>query len=138
MILAHRGGNTTTHGSDDRIITCFLTEMDGIYSSPIEHVFIIGVTREKHRLDPAVIRPGRLDIHLEIQLPDQESRWKILQGTLSKMPHHLNEQEQKEIVNRLQGCSTSEIINHCREAAIACIRRKGQVIVMGDFGFSMM
>jgi len=61
-----------------------LTEMDGVGSK--KNVFIIGATNRPDQIDPALLRPGRLDQLIYIPLPDEPSRLSILKATLRKSP----------------------------------------------------
>jgi vesicle-fusing ATPase len=53
-----------------------LAKLDGIQS--LGNVLVIGMTNRKELLDPALLRPGRLEVHIEIPLPDREGRREIL------------------------------------------------------------
>merc|ERR1712158_268560 len=61
-----------------------LTEMDGMGSK--KNVFIIGATNRPDIIDPAILRPGRLDQLIYIPLPDDGSRTSILKSNLRKTP----------------------------------------------------
>ncbi len=65
-------------GAGDRVINQILTEMDGMGSK--KSVFIIGATNRPDIIDPAVLRPGRLDQLIYIPLPDEQSRTNILKS----------------------------------------------------------
>ena len=56
-------------GAADRVINQILTEMDGMSSK--KNVFIIGATNRPDIIDPAILRPGRLDQLIYIPLPDE-------------------------------------------------------------------
>ena len=71
-------------GAADRVLNQLLTEMDGM--SPKKSVFLIGATNLPDILDPAVLRPGRLDQLIYIPLPDEKSRHSILRAALRKSP----------------------------------------------------
>lgn len=71
-------------GAADRVINQILTEMDGMSSK--KNVFIIGATNRPDIIDPAVLRPGRLDQLIYIPLPDLPSRIAILKAVLRKSP----------------------------------------------------
>merc|ERR1711966_351170 len=71
-------------GAGDRVINQILTEMDGMGSK--KSVFIIGATNRPDIIDPAVLRPGRLDQLIYIPLPDEGSRLNILKSVLRKSP----------------------------------------------------
>lgn len=71
-------------GAADRVINQILTEMDGMSSK--KNVFIIGATNRPDIIDPAILRPGRLDQLIYIPLPDEKSRISILKANLRKSP----------------------------------------------------
>lgn len=96
-IAKARGGNVGDGGgAADRVINQILTEMDGMSSK--KNVFIIGATNRPDIIDPAILRPGRLDQLIYIPLPDEKSRISILKANLRKSPisqvtlllHHLH------------------------------------------------
>merc|ERR1719159_1292697 len=84
-IAKSRGGTSgDAGGASDRVINQILTEMDGMGSK--KSVFIIGATNRPDIIDPAVLRPGRLDQLIYIPLPDEGSRMNILKSVLRKSP----------------------------------------------------
>ncbi|NXB10970.1 TERA ATPase, partial [Cnemophilus loriae] len=84
-IAKARGGNIGDGGgAADRVINQILTEMDGM--STKKNVFIIGATNRPDIIDPAILRPGRLDQLIYIPLPDEKSRVAILKANLRKSP----------------------------------------------------
>merc|ERR1712037_901733 len=85
-IAKARGGSSggDAGGAADRIINQVLTEMDGMGAK--KNVFIIGATNRPDIIDPAVMRPGRLDQLIYIPLPDEDSRKSILKSNLRKSP----------------------------------------------------
>ncbi|XP_023228643.1 transitional endoplasmic reticulum ATPase isoform X1 [Centruroides sculpturatus] len=84
-IAKARGGNVgDAGGAADRVINQILTEMDGMSSK--KNVFIIGATNRPDIIDPAILRPGRLDQLIYIPLPDEKSRQSILKANLRKSP----------------------------------------------------
>jgi SpoVK/Ycf46/Vps4 family AAA+-type ATPase len=60
-----------------------LSKLDGIEA--LENVLLIGMTNKKELLDPALLRPGRLEVHIEIPLPDANGRREILQILFGKL-----------------------------------------------------
>merc|ERR1711976_668372 len=66
------GGGGDAGGAGDRVINQILTEMDGIEDK--KNVFVIGATNRPDILDPAILRPGRLDLKIYSPTSDSESR----------------------------------------------------------------
>ena len=84
-IAGQRGGSSGDGGgAADRVINQILTEIDGVGSK--KNVFVIGATNRPDIIDPALMRPGRLDQLIYIPMPDLESRLSILKATLRKSP----------------------------------------------------
>lgn len=71
-------------GAADRVLNQLLTEMDGMTAK--KTVFIIGATNRPDIIDPALLRPGRLDQLIYIPLPDDASRLQIFKACLRKSP----------------------------------------------------
>eukprot|EP00939_MAST-03C_sp_MAST-3C-sp1_P002679 g2679.t1 len=81
-IAVKRGGFSGDHGVSNRIVNQLLTEMDGIGKR--KNVFVIGATNRPDTLDPAILRPGRLDQKIYIPMPDKMARLSILRAQLRK------------------------------------------------------
>merc|ERR1719420_440295 len=84
--IAKTRGSGGAGGSEagDRVINQILTEIDGVGAR--KNVFVIGATNRPDILDPAVMRPGRLDQLIYIPLPDLDSRISIFRAALRKSP----------------------------------------------------
>jgi transitional endoplasmic reticulum ATPase len=72
-----RGRFQNDSGVSDRVVGQLLTELDGLQDCP--NVLLIGATNRPEVLDPALLRAGRLDLQIKVDLPDQLSRLAILQ-----------------------------------------------------------
>merc|ERR1711975_185697 len=84
-IASARGGSSGDGGgAADRVINQLLTEIDGVGAK--KNVFIIGATNRPDIIDPALMRPGRLDQLVYIPLPDEPSRLGVLTANLRKSP----------------------------------------------------
>jgi transitional endoplasmic reticulum ATPase len=84
-IAKARGGSLgDAGGAGDRVLNQILTEMDGMNAK--KNVFVIGATNRPDQIDPALLRPGRLDQLIYIPLPDEPSRMAILKSTTRKSP----------------------------------------------------
>jgi len=114
---ARGGGVGDAGGSADRILNQLLTEMDGIGAK--KQVFVIGATNRPDILDPALMRPGRLDQLIYIPLPDKESRLSILQAKLRHSPvsPDVSLNEIAERTENFSGADLAEIVQRaCKEA----------------------
>lgn len=111
------GGGSSEAG--DRVINQILTEIDGVGAR--KNVFVIGATNRPDILDPAVIRPGRLDQLIYIPLPDFKSRLAIFQASLRKAP--LDPAVDMEVLARsTHGFSGADISEICTTASKLAIR----------------
>lgn len=79
-----RGKFNGDSGVSDRVVGQLLTELDGLQGCP--NVLLVGATNRPDALDPALMRAGRLDLQLKIDLPDANSRLAILQVHNSDRP----------------------------------------------------
>ncbi|MBD2020302.1 AAA family ATPase [Leptolyngbya sp. FACHB-36] len=71
-----RGSFQSDSGVSDRVVGQLLTELDGLQECP--NVLLVGATNRPEALDPALLRAGRLDLQLKVDLPDEASRLAIL------------------------------------------------------------
>ncbi|KAK4356343.1 hypothetical protein RND71_025314 [Anisodus tanguticus] len=102
-------------GAADRVLNQLLTEMDGMNAK--KTVFIIGATNRPDIIDPALLRPGRLDQLIYIPLPDEDSRHQIFKACLRKSPLS------KDIdLRATQGFSRVDITEICQRAFKYAIR----------------
>ncbi|XP_038689343.1 vesicle-fusing ATPase [Tripterygium wilfordii] len=82
-ICKSRGSTRDGTGVHDSIVNQLLTKIDGVES--LNNVLLIGMTNRKDLLDEALMRPGRLEVQIEISLPDENGRLQILQIHTNKM-----------------------------------------------------
>ncbi|XP_010272453.1 PREDICTED: vesicle-fusing ATPase-like [Nelumbo nucifera] len=82
-ICKSRGSTRDGTGVHDSIVNQLLTKIDGVES--LNNVLLIGMTNRRDLLDEALLRPGRLEVQVEISLPDENGRLQILQIHTSKM-----------------------------------------------------
>ncbi|MCF8108316.1 MAG: CDC48 family AAA ATPase [Desulfohalobiaceae bacterium] len=118
-LLAARGAGAESRVAE-RVLSQFLAEFDGI--EELKGVFVLGATNRKDLLDPAVLRPGRFDEHLEVPLPDEESRREIFQVHLRHKPLPPDVDIQ-DLAAQSEGLSGAEIASVCSRAALAGVRR---------------
>ena len=97
----------------------FLAEIDGF--KPLGNIKIIGCTNRKDILDPAVVRPGRLDRLIEVPIPDKEGLAQIFKIHTKSMSLG-KDVKYSEMADRLEGFSGAEIRAVCTEAGYFAIR----------------
>ncbi|XP_049848480.1 transitional endoplasmic reticulum ATPase-like [Schistocerca gregaria] len=106
-------------GAADRVINQLLTEMDGLEAK--KTVFIIGATNRPDVIDPALMRPGRLDQLVYIPLPDLPSRISVFKAVLRKTPVS-KDVDIEYLASRLEGYSGADITEICNVACKLAIR----------------
>lgn len=92
-------------------VNSFLAEMDGFEGN--DQVFVVGATNHKDKMDPALIRPGRLSRHIYVPLPKSlEDRKEILLLYLNKalMKHNMTEEELQKLAKVTKGFSPADIM----------------------------
>uniref|UniRef100_A0A671PBM3 Transitional endoplasmic reticulum ATPase n=1 Tax=Sinocyclocheilus anshuiensis TaxID=1608454 RepID=A0A671PBM3_9TELE len=116
---ARGGGAGDAGGAADRVINQILTEMDGMTNK--KNVFIIGATNRPDIIDPAILRPGRLDQLIYIPLPDMPSRSAILRANLRKSP--IAKDVDLAYLSRItEGFSGADLTEICQRACKLAIR----------------
>ncbi len=70
--------------SSEKVVNQLLTELDGV--EELENVIVIAATNRKDLIDPALLRPGRIDAHVELPMPDEETRKEIFRVHMKEMP----------------------------------------------------
>eukprot|EP00735_Rhodelphis_limneticus_P013894 TRINITY_DN7856_c0_g1::TRINITY_DN7856_c0_g1_i1::g.23808::m.23808 TRINITY_DN7856_c0_g1::TRINITY_DN7856_c0_g1_i1::g.23808 ORF type:complete len:803 (-),score=249.15,sp/P54774/CDC48_SOYBN/80.67/0.0,AAA/PF00004.24/1e-47,AAA/PF00004.24/1.5e-46,CDC48_N/PF02359.13/4.5e-23,AAA_22/PF13401.1/1.2e+03,AAA_22/PF13401.1/1.5e-05,AAA_22/PF13401.1/0.0031,RuvB_N/PF05496.7/1.2e-05,RuvB_N/PF05496.7/9.2e-06,AAA_16/PF13191.1/1.6e-05,AAA_16/PF13191.1/0.00044,AAA_17/PF13207.1/2.1e-05,AAA_17/PF13207.1/0.00078,AAA_33/PF1 len=106
-------------GAADRVINQILTEMDGVGVK--KNVFFIGATNRPDIIDPAIIRPGRLDQLIYIPLPDEPSRLAIFKSSLRKSP--IAPDVDLSVIARVtKGFSGADLTEICQRACKLAIR----------------
>ncbi|KAK9720430.1 transport between ER and Golgi ATPase protein [Basidiobolus ranarum] len=85
-ICKQRGGKNDGTGVGDSVVNQLLAKMDGV--EQLNNILIIGMTNRLDMIDEALLRPGRLEVHMEIGLPDEKGRFQILKIHTAKMRQH--------------------------------------------------
>ncbi len=119
-------------GNDEREQTLnqILAEMDGF--SGHEAVIVLAATNRPDVLDPALLRPGRFDRHVTLELPDREAREAILKVHTKSMPL-APDVNLKTLASATPGFSGADLKNLVNEAAMAAARAGANAIDMRDF-----
>ncbi|CAE6481743.1 unnamed protein product [Rhizoctonia solani] len=85
-ICKQRGSTNNGTGVGDSVVNQLLSKMDGV--DQLNNILIIGMTNRKDMIDEALLRPGRLEVHMEISLPDEQGRLQILNIHTASMRKH--------------------------------------------------
>ena len=112
--------------SSDRLVTTFLVEMDGFArksQSAEETVIVLATTSKRDSLDPAILRPGRLDLHIEVPLPDLEARSDFIIKYLEhNKGFHLEVDEIMKLLDETEGFTFADLDALFREATLTALR----------------
>jgi len=118
-IAPSRGRHTTDSGVSEKVLSQFLTELDGLEVK--KDIIVIAATNRPDILDPALIRPGRIDRILLVPAPDEDGREKILKIFTKGMPLAANI-DLNELNKQLDGFSGADVETLCREAGMIALR----------------
>jgi transitional endoplasmic reticulum ATPase len=117
--LAPRRGQSGDSGVADRVVAALLTELDGV--RPMRDVVVLGATNRPELLDPALLRPGRLERLVYVPPPDSEARTAILRSTARNTPL-ADDIDLTEVAAGLDGYSAADCAALLREAALTAMR----------------
>lgn len=113
--VARKRGTTVQSSSTEQTLNQILVEMDGFEKNT--NIIIIAATNRPDVLDPAILRPGRFDRRVVLDLPDIEGRIQILKIHASNKPL-AKDVDLKNVAKRTVGFSGADIENMLNEAAI--------------------
>jgi len=112
-------GTAFDSGVTERIVSQILTEIDGL--EELKNVVVVAATNRPDMVDPALLRPGRLERFIYIRPPDQSERELIFDIHLKGKPFAADI-DVKDLANRAQGYVGADIEAICHEAAIIALR----------------
>jgi len=118
------------HDEREQTLNQILVEMDGFEKH--DKVVVIAATNRPDILDPALLRPGRFDRRVILDLPDLRGREEILKIHTRKMPL-ANDVNLKRIAERTPGLSGADLENLVNEAAILAARKNKKVVSQQEF-----
>jgi transitional endoplasmic reticulum ATPase len=117
--LAPRRGQSTDSGVADRVVAALLTELDG--AEPLRDVIVVGATNRPDLIDPALLRPGRLERLVYVPPPDAGARADILRAAGRNTPL-ADDVDLDALGAELQGYSAADCAAVLREAALTAMR----------------
>lgn len=109
---------TSTTSVTDTVVAALLTELDGVAERG--SVAVIGATNRPDLVDPALLRSGRFETHIELHLPDVEARRALLD--ITDVPFD-EDVDLGRLADLTQGLSFADITGMLREAALGALRR---------------
>ena len=115
------GGGT---GVGDSVVNQLLSKLDGV--DQLNNILLIGMTNRKDMIDDALLRPGRLEVHMEISLPDEDGRLQILAihtNSMSKSGTLDRDVNLEDLARRSKNFSGAEINGLVRSAASWALNR---------------
>ncbi|MFD9546894.1 AAA family ATPase [Nocardia salmonicida] len=118
--LAPRRGQSSDSGVSDRVVAALLTELDGV--EPLRDVVVVGATNRPELIDPALLRPGRLDRLVFVPPPDGPARLEILRTAGRSVPL-AEDVDLTALAEDLDGYSAADCAALLREAALSALRR---------------
>ena len=132
-ISGSRGAHASSESSSDRIVASLLTEMDGVDKA--SHVVIVAATNRPDSIDPALLRPGRLDRLVYVGPPNLSARRRILELRTARMAT-TPDVDLDEIARLTDGCSGAEVAAVCQEAGIRALSESMDTTAVSQRHFS--
>ncbi|HEY0806915.1 MAG TPA: AAA family ATPase, partial [Pseudonocardiaceae bacterium] len=117
--LAPRRGQSGDTGVADRVVAALLTELDGV--QPLRDVVVLGATNRPELVDPALLRPGRLERLIYVPPPDASARTAILTSSSRNTPL-ADDVNLADVAGSLDGYSAADCAALLREAALTAMR----------------
>ena len=108
-----------SHEVTERVVSQLLTELDGLTENP--NLVVLAATNRREAIDPALLRPGRLESHIEIPGPDEEARRKILSVHAGDKPL-ADDIDLDALAAELDGFTGADIEALVRSASMRAIR----------------
>lgn len=123
------GGGIAGNDEREQTLNQLLTEMDGFDSS--KGVVILAASNRPDSLDPALLRPGRFDRRIPVELPDLAGREAILRVHAKKI-HVMDGINYNEVARMASGASGAELANVVNEAALRAVRDGRRAVTQND------
>ncbi len=119
-VATDRDAASGDSGVGDRVVSQLLTELDRASDNP--NLIVLAATNRRAALDPALLRPGRLETHVEVPEPDRDARRRIVAVHTRETPLG-DDVDLDRLADETEGYSGAEIAALCREASLVAIER---------------
>ena len=120
-LVPRRGSGASDAGVSERVVGQFLAELDGV--EKLTGVLVLAATNRPDMVDPALLRPGRFDVVVEVALPDEATRFAILQVQVRGKPV-AKEVRLETIAATTEGLTGADLGAICQHAALNAIRER--------------
>ncbi|AFK19115.1 AAA family ATPase [Haloferax mediterranei ATCC 33500] len=118
-IATNRDSVGSDSGVTERVVSQLLTEMDNAADNP--NLVVLAATNRRDTIDPALLRPGRLETHVEVPAPDIEARRAILDVHIRNKPLS-SDVDLNDVAAHMDGYTGADVAAVCREAALRAIQ----------------
>jgi cell division protease FtsH len=119
-----------------QMVNQLLTELDGFDENDRKDIFIIAATNHPSKIDPAIIRPGRIDRKVKIPLPDRKARLAIIKHYLRKDPE-IKGINIKQLIDKTKGWSAADLKNMVNEARCEATLSNANKVSSSHFDIAM-
>ncbi|KEO84325.1 AAA family ATPase [Tumebacillus flagellatus] len=126
-VIGGKRGSNSSHQEYDQTLNQLLTEMDGMGTTASPFVLVVAATNRLDILDPALIRPGRFDRQIKVDLPDKAGRLAILEIQTRNKPL-ADSVDLEQVARETYGFSGAQLESLCNEAAILAMREEKSVV----------
>lgn len=131
-VIGGKRGGGQGHQEYDQTLNQLLTEMDGMQTTSNPLILVIAATNRVDILDSALLRPGRFDRQIKVDLPDKDGRMHILQIQTRNKPI-ADDADLESIAKETYGFSGAQLESLTNEAAILALRENRQTIETRHF-----
>ncbi|KAF9375615.1 spermatogenesis associated protein 5 [Podila verticillata] len=126
LTVKRGGGDDGGSSVADRVLSQLLNELDGI--EPLVNVTVVAATNRPDIMDPALMRPGRIDRILYVSPPDLPSRTEILRLQINTKKMACGpDVDVADLALRTEGCSGAEVVALCQEAAMKAMEESLEI-----------
>jgi transitional endoplasmic reticulum ATPase len=119
-LVPRRGSGATDAGVSERVVAQFLAELDGV--EKLTGVLVLAATNRPDMIDPALLRPGRFDVQVEIPLPNEVERLAILRVQARRKPVAPSVDLER-MAAETEGLTGADLGAICQYAALNAIRQ---------------
>jgi transitional endoplasmic reticulum ATPase len=132
LVPARGSGGGSEPQATERVVNTILAEMDGL--EEMQSVVVIGATNRPNLIDPALLRPGRLDELIYVAVPDKGGRQKILEIQTAKMPL-ADDVDLAALAGRAERYTGADLEDLVRRAGLVALKRSIDVaqVTQSDF-----